>query len=481
MIKINEIEELINIFKDNNITPILVGGYVRDSVIDTNLISKDIDIEVYNSNGYDSLAKILDKYNPKLVGEKFGVIKININGLELDISLPRKENSIGKSHKDFEIEIFNTLSFPEAFKRRDFTINGIGYDLINNQYIDIYNGFRDINKKIIKHIDKETFIEDPLRIFRAIQFAARFDFNIDVSTKKLMREMIENDMLDDLSKERIFEEFNKLLLKSAKPSVGFELMREFKIIEKYFPELNAIIEIPQDEKYHPEGDVWTHTMMVIDAMANIELPNDKKENKLIYMYSCLCHDFGKYTHTQNEAGKITSKGHEEAGIEPTISFMKKLTDNKKLISKITPLVECHLRPTIFYKENYGENAIKKLSNKLLDNEVDIIDLAIVNKADSLGRTTLEAIKKETPQYDWIIDKYNEFKLNIKTPKLITGKYLIEKGHKPNKQFGIIIDDAYEYQIQNNITETQDIENYIFNKYSDVFVITENIDNDFLEH
>ena len=316
------IEDLISL----NIKPILVGGMVRDYFINNTIESKDIDIEIYTNKKYEEILDLLThkNYRCDIVGKNFGVIKTrDENNNEIDISLPRIEKLVGTKHTDFEIISNGELSFKEAFKRRDFTFNAIGYDFMENKIIDLYNGVNDIKNKTIKHVSAKTFIEDPLRIYRAIQFAARFGFDIHPRTKLLIKDMVSKGMLDEIPKERVFIEFEKLLTKSENPSIGFELMREFNILEKYFPE---------ELKWHPEGDVWIYTMMVIDEMAKLEVDKDKK---LLYLLSCLCHDLGKPSTTITlEDGKITSRGHEEAGIGPSISFLNRLTNNKKLIEQV---------------------------------------------------------------------------------------------------------------------------------------------------
>lgn len=461
MKKIKISKELLSILISNNIKPVLVGGYVRDFLMEGNVLSKDIDIELYTDKNYEELINILKIYSPKEVGKNFGVIKIDIGDDDFDLSLPRTESSIGDSHTDFDIEVDGQLSYKDAFKRRDFTMNAIGYDLEENNLIDIYNGQRDIKNKIIRHVNTETFIEDPLRIYRAIQFSSRFNFKIAPETNVLINAMIYNNDLDALPKERIFIEFNKILLKSEKPSIGFELMRSFGIIKKYFPELDKLIGVPQSPKWHPEGDVWIHTMMVIDEMARFfrENPGISEEKKIIYIYACLSHDLGKpYFTTIDNEGNIRSSGHEEGGIIPTQNFMNRLTNSQDLISKVCGLVEFHIRPSILYSQNSKLSTIKRLSNKLIDKGLTLEDLAIVNYADSLGRTTEIALNREVPQYNWIIDKFKNHNLVKKEKALIDGRDLINEGLKPGENFGLILNSLYDFQIENNITNKKDIVN-----------------------
>lgn len=453
---------LINDLIELNITPILVGGTVRDKLLDPKIESKDIDIEIYSKYNYEEIIELLQKKNYKcdFVGKQFGVIKLkDSNGEDIDLSLPRTEKSIGDKHTDFEIKLDGTLDFKEAFKRRDFTINAIGFNFINGKFIDIYNGMNDLRNKTIKHVNNKTFVEDPLRVYRAIQFAARFDFKVHNDTKDLIKNMIKNGLLDSLPKERIFVEFEKLLTKSKKPSIGFELMKELGILEKYFKELYDLIGIKQEPKWHPEGDVWIHTMMVIDKMANIECDKNKK---ILYMLSCLCHDLGKPEYTQTlEDGKITSKGHEAGGVEPTIRFLNKITNDVKLIDQTCRLVELHLQPTLLYVANSSNSAIKRLNNKLIDSQLCLIDLAIINKADTLGRTTESALNNEAPQYEWIMSKFKDLNLSDKKIiQLITGKDLIDLGYKPGPEFKEYLTKCYDYQIDNNIENKNEVYDYL---------------------
>ena len=413
---------------------ILVGGSLRDYFL--GIKSKDYDIEVYGLNSVDILIDILSKFgNVNLVGKSFGVLKFKYDGDEYDFSFPRKESKVSSGHRGFNIESNGFLSFKVASSRRDFTINSMGYDIIDNRLLDPYNGYSDIKNKIIRFVNKDSFREDPLRVYRAIGFSARFGFNIDNDTKELCKSIVNRGELEELSKERVFIEFNKLLLKSSKPSIGFNLMREFGIL-KYFPPLNNIIDIPQDKRYHPEGDVWIHTMMSLDIMAKF------KEKNLKLLYAILCHDFGKATHTQIYIDKITAIGHEKAGIEPTIEFLSSLTNEQKFINSILPLIEHHLKPSIFFKNGAKNGAIRRLSTK-----VNINELVIVAKADFLGRATKEAKEGIYKAGEWLLQKAKELKVNNNPPTpILQGKDLISIGLRPSKEFGDILKKVYELQL-----------------------------------
>ncbi|SHO81127.1 tRNA nucleotidyltransferase [hydrothermal vent metagenome] len=413
---------------------ILVGGSLRDYFL--NIKCKDYDIEVYGLDSVDTLIDILSKFGTvNLVGKSFGVLKFNYDGDEYDFSFPRRESKSALGHCGFDIECDGFLNFEEASSRRDFTINSMGYDIIEDKLLDPHNGYDDIKNRTIRYVNKRSFSEDALRVYRAIGFSARFEFDIDDDTKRLCKNIVDTQEFRELSKERVFIEFNKLLLKSSNPSIGFNLMREFGIL-KYFPPLKNIIDIPQDKRYHPEGDVWTHTMMAIDAMAKFENKNLK------LLYATLCHDFGKATHTQIYPDKISAIGHEKAGIEPTIEFLSSLTNEHKFINSIVPLVEHHLKPSIYFRNSAKNSTIRKLATK-----VNIEELIVVAKADFLGRRTKEAREGVYKAGIWLLAKAKELEVDKEPLKpLIQGRDLILLGVEPSPQFRVILDKIYQMQL-----------------------------------
>lgn len=220
---------IINIFEklnNNGYRPIVVGGFVRDKIMDHIHMPKDMDIEVYGLEKIENLVEFLSEFGSvNLVGKSFGVLKLRIDSMEIDLSLPRLEHKSAKGHKGFIVSLEPSLSFSHAARRRDFTINAIGYDYFADRILDPFEGQKDIDEKMLRCVDPNTFVEDPLRVLRAIQFAARFSLSLDETLERLCKEMIKSDLLDELPKERIFEEIKKLLLQSPKPSYGFELLQ----------------------------------------------------------------------------------------------------------------------------------------------------------------------------------------------------------------------------------------------------------------
>jgi len=430
--------EISNRLAKKGAKALLVGGSVRDSLL--GLKPKDYDIEVYGLE-LEELKKLLSEYGTvSQVGKSFGVLKLSYKKEVYDFSLPRVEKKIAKGHRGFEVSVDKNLEYKEAFKRRDFTINAIGYDIKEKSFIDLYGGISDLKNRTLKVVSEETFIEDPLRVYRAVQFVARFELTVEKNTKKLLTNMVEDKLLDELPKERVFEEFKKLLLKSKKPSLGFELLKEIKALE-YFPQLKAIVGVKQDPTYHPEGDVWTHTMMALDAL-------DKKELKLCF--GVLCHDMGKAVTTKVIDGKITSRGHEESGVEIAKEFLEILTDDKRLIEGVLPLVRWHFAPMAFYKQGAKNKAIRRLATK-----VNIQELVDVARADFLGRDTLEAKSGYFYAGEWLLKKAKELNVQSSPPKpLIQGRDLIELGLKPSPQFKDILYKLYQLQLDGEINSKE---------------------------
>ena len=442
--------------KKKNAKAIVVGGSVRDHFL--KLPIKDYDIEVYGLETIEVLEKILAQHGSvNLVGKSFGVLKFQHEGEEYDFSFPRREQKIAIGHRGFDVNIDGTMSFKEASKRRDFTLNAMGYDIENLLFLDPYNGRDDMQKKLLSHIDDVTFVEDPLRVYRAVQFSARFGYTLSNKTLGLCKSMVLDGMLEELPKERIYVEFTKLLLKSPKPSVGFELMKELGMLW-YFPELEALIGIPQSKVWHPEGDVWIHTMMCLDKMVQF-LEKDKKLN-LKYMFAILCHDLGKATHTTvEEDGRIRAIGHEEAGIEPTKSLLYRITNEHDFIASILPLVEHHLKPSQFYNGKAKDKAFRKLATK-----VKIEELVVVAEADFLGRTTTESLLGVYDAGKWMLERAKSLKVERKPLRgLIRGRDLIAVGLKPSSKFKIILEELYDLQLEGKISKKEEALEYINEK------------------
>jgi len=464
--------------KSNGAKAIVVGGSVRDHFL--KLPIKDYDIEVYGLENLEALERILAAFGSvNLVGKSFGVLKFVYEKEEYDFSFPRLESKISKGHRGFEVTVNGKLDFKTAARRRDFTVNAMGYDIEGKGFLDPFNGQEDIQNKILRHIDDETFVEDPLRVYRAVQFAARFGYGLAEETKVLCQGMVEKGMLEELPKERVYAEWKKLLLKANKPSLGFEMMRDLAVLQ-YFPELEAIIDVPQAVQWHPEGDVWVHTLMSLDVMSKLcrsgcavtqggnalgaPHPDDKNEDKqkLKFMFAILCHDFGKASTTafDEEKGRLRALGHEAAGVEPTRNFLYRLTDEHDFVESILPLVEYHLMPSQFYKNGAKSAAIRRLATK-----VNIEELVCVAKADFLGRTTEDAKRGVYEAGEWLLEKAKQLKVEKKPlANVLQGKDLIALGLKPSVLFRKILDEVYEKQIEGMVVTKEEAVLYVRENY-----------------
>ena len=297
-----------------------VGGYVRDKILGR--ANKDIDIEVYGVTPEELKDIVSSLGTLKTQGASFGVY--NLKGYDIDIAQPRKETTTGRGHKDFEVFVDPFISEDKAARRRDFTMNAMMQNVLTGEIVDPFGGQEDLKKGLIRHVDDTTFVEDPLRVFRAAQFAARFNFDIAPETLALMKTMD----VTTLPKERVYGEMQKALLKAEKPSKFFEVLRDADLLSDWFPELERLIGCEQDSFYHPEGDVWNHTMLVLDEAAKRK---DKVENPEFFLISALCHDMGKPdVVSKGEDSRIHTYAHDMAGVPVARRFLNRLNTNVKL-------------------------------------------------------------------------------------------------------------------------------------------------------
>jgi len=424
---------------------LLVGGCVRDTLMGAQ--PKDWDLEAYNLEPV-RLREVLDQFGPvNVVGESFTVYKL---GQHLDVSIPRRERKAGRGHKGFVIEGDPSMSVEEAARRRDFTVNAILEDPLTGELIDPYHGRRDIERRLLRAVSAETFAEDSLRVLRAAQFAARFEFDIDADTVALCRHVD----LTDLPAERIWGELEKLLLRSKLPSIGLEWLHKLGAIEQLFPEIQSLIGVPQDPEWHPEGDCFVHTKLVIDRAR--ELIDDLAyPRKVTVMLAALAHDFGKPATTQFIDGRLRSRGHEEAGVPPAESFLDRINihtiDGYSVRQQVISLVREHLKPGEFYKkrDEVGEGAFRRLARRC---EPDL--LYRVAKADSLGRNA-DWVPREkwygSEAQEWFIERSRELQVEQQPPDpILLGRHLLELGLKPGPQVGEITRAVYEMQLDGRV-------------------------------
>lgn len=427
----------------------LVGGRVRDMLLAEMRhrpiqAARDLDIEVYGLEAA-RLRELLDRFGRvDTVGESFTVYKLG----DLDVSIPRRESKTGRGHKGFTVSGDPTMSVEEAARRRDFTINAILLEPQSGECMDPFNGRHDLEHGLLRAVDPATFVEDSLRVLRAMQFAARFEFEIEPATADLCRGID----LDDLPTERIWGEIEKLLLGANRPSIGLTVGRELGVVEKLFPELHALIGCEQEPDWHPEGDVWVHTLQCVDVARGL-IDDLDHARALVVMLGTLCHDLGKPPTTEFIDGRIRSRGHEEAGVLPTARFLDRINVNSvdgfDVRGQILAIVATHLKPGEFYKrrDQVGDGAFRRLARKC---EIDL--LYRVAKADSLGRRADHAPPPDADAQEWFLERARALAVqNAPLPPILLGRHLLAMGQTPGPRIGRILDAIYELQMDGVVT------------------------------
>ncbi len=454
----DDLQAVLDAIKSAGGTATIVGGAVRDNILGYD--PKDIDIEVSGTPMPALENALRASFKVDAVGRSFGVLKVTATEGEepFDISLPRTESKTGQGHRGFTADVDPNLSFYEASARRDFTINAIGYDPQREWNLDPHGGIEDLEEGLLRHVGP-AFAEDPLRVFRACQFAARFEFEICTETLEMCHSL--QDELHELPKERLWEEFKKLLLKSKRPSVGLDALVSTGAIS-ILPELKAMLHVDQDPEWHPEGQdhplksLWVHMGMVVDQAVRVLADDgiEDEEHRLVILLGALCHDLGKPATTEFGDGRWHAYNHEAEGVEPTLSFLARIGCPPSIVERVVPLVAQHLKPFQLFGSKAGNSAIRRLAVK-----VPLLDLCRVARADFLGRTTADALAMEDSrdviETKWLLDKAEVLHVRDAAPEsLLMGRHLIALGVAPGKRIGEII--AYSFQAQlDGIFEDED--------------------------
>jgi len=400
-----------------------VGGFVRDGLMGVNCL--DIDIEVYGIVP-QLLREILSRFGEVLdKGASFGVLGLAHSNI--DIAMPRTESRTGSKHTDFDITVNPFLDPREAARRRDFTVNAMMRDVLSGEILDFYGGREDLKNHIIRCVCPETFVEDALRVFRGAQFAARFGADIEAETLALCASM----EVGELTFERILGETEKALLKAERPSEYFRLLRRMNHLREFFPEIEKMAEIPQNPKFHPEGDVFEHTMLVIDTAAQLW---SRSEWPLAFMLSALFHDIGKIVATETqEDGRITAYGHEVLGLELAEKALRRISRHEKLIKTVLNHISLHMRPNMLS----GAKSKKKKTRHLFDLSLCPNDLILLSRADASGK--LDEPYDEANEA-WLRERLDDYRQRLEMP-MVTGEDLIKAGLKPGKDFSEILQRA----------------------------------------
>ena len=423
----------------------VVGGYLRDRLL--GIDSKDVDVEVFGVS-LDELAQRLSAAGRvDLVGRSFGIVKWTLpSGSTYDLSIPRRDSKVGIGHRGFEVEFDPRMEPRDAANRRDFTINALMLDLRTGELLDFFGGLGDLERRVLRHVGP-AFVEDPLRVLRAMQFVARFDLTVAPETVALCREMVGS--FDELSKERVREEWFKWAAQSAVPSRGLRFLAESGWLV-HFPEIAALAETPQDPDWHPEGDVFVHTGHCLDRLVELlEWRAADRETRVVYALAVLAHDFGKpeTTHREVKRGvlRIVSPGHEAAGVLRAERFFERIGAPEAIVRRVGPLVREHL----VGMQEMTPRAIRRLARRLAPENIE--GLAVVMTADAMGRPPLPAVVP--PHVVALLDAARREDVAAAAPApLLLGRHLIELGLPPGPAIGALLARGYDAQLDGEFVD-----------------------------
>ena len=424
---------------------LIVGGWVRDRIMNRPATAEpNIDLEVFHI-APERLRALLEGFGRvEAVGESFQVYKLGA----IDISLPRRDSKAGRGHRGFVVVGDPDMSIEEAARRRDFTVNAISWDPLSDEYFDPFGGRGDIDRRLLRMVDAQTFPDDSLRVLRAIQFVARLGFALDEATRDVCRGIA----LDDLPSERIWGEVEKLLFADT-PSIGFALAMDLGVVAKLFPELQALAGCPQEYEWHPEGDVWVHTLQVIDQ-ARARIADLERPQAIAVMLGAVCHDLGKPATTAFIDGRIRSMDHEEQGVAPAAAFLDRVNVNAiegyDVRRQVLGITAQHLKPGSWFKvrDEVGDGAFRRLAHK-----VDLELLARVAKSDCEGR---KPGTFDCTAMDWFLERARAIGADKGPPKpILLGRHLLELGLKPGPRVGEILKAVYELQMDGSVTNLEE--------------------------
>jgi len=413
----------------------LVGGCIRDLVLGRQ--PHDLDIEISGLPPGRLHTLLTEHFSVQFVGKAFGVFKLQ--GLPIDISIPSRLLTDNESATGLLRQSDPDMDIDEALARRDFTVNAMAWDPDTLEFRDPFNGRADLDAHVLRHISA-CFTEDPLRVLRGMQLAARFGLTAAPETVALCKTLTQ----DGQPSERLWEEWKKLLLQGVKPSLGLQFLSDCGWL-RFYPELAALQGCEQDPIWHPEGDVWIHTLHCLDWFA-LECTGNQQDDLIIGL-GILCHDFGKPATTTTDYGRITSRGHEPQGEAPTRRFLERLTNQNDFINEVIPLVLYHLRPRALFDANASDSAVRRLAK-----QVKRIDrLVRVARADHAGRPPKPF--DGFPAGAWLLERARRLEVEDQAPTpLVTGRHLLELGMLPGPRLREILDDCYEAQLDGEFSD-----------------------------
>jgi len=443
-----------------------VGGFVRDALLGR--ATDDADVEVYGvpAERLHALVEALFPGRVNTVGRSFGVFKVHLGSdLDLDVSIPRSDSKTGSGHRGFVVSGDPFLEFAEAARRRDFTVNALACDPLTGAVLDAHGGLADLEARTLRAVDAATFPDDPLRAWRAFQLAARLGFELDQGTVALVGSMVKAGELADLSRERVTDELRKLLGAPA-PSVGLALARTTGAIDASFPELAALAATPQDPEWHPEGDVWVHTLLVVDAAARVVARGTwdlQGPEPLHVMLGALLHDLGKATTTghavKDGRSRVVSPRHEAEGLAPASALLSRLTFGEDAERAALAIVRWHLSPgSLFYAWERGElderayvNAVRKVLKRIHPVRWPVLLAACEGDWRGRGIAGVEAMPFD-PGTRFAEAVLSERLDLAPTTPLVLGRDVLALGVAPGPEVGRLVREIEEARDRGEIEE-----------------------------
>ena len=404
---------------------VVVGGWVRDHL--NGIGSKDLDLEIFGPSR-DELTDLLSPFGfTKPVGREFPVWRQTRDGI--DVSYPRA----GADRFDAGVDGSLEEAFREASRHRDLTINAIGWDPISKALIDPWNGRDDLEARRLRAVSAETFGVDPLRVLRVARLKSRLDASVDSELESLCRGLD----LGALAPERIAAELARILCESVRPSIALEFLAEIDQLD-VLPPIRELQDVEQDPRWHPEGDVFVHTCLVIDRAAEIARADTlTDEARRVLMFSALCHDLGKPATTRIEAdGRIRSLQHEAESASCTRTWLEQLRLGDARIRAIVALVASHLAPAQFVRQGAKAAAYRRLARKLEPAAVTVVDLERLARADHLGRSTAEALTGRFEAGERFLRAAREADIHEGVPAdVVSASMLLARGMVPGPELG----------------------------------------------
>ena len=416
----------------------LVGGCVRDAFLGLPL--KDIDIEVFGV-GYEELARALRAHGRvDLVGRSFGVAKVTLDGGVYDFSIPRRDSKTGRGHRGFEVQLEPDISPRDAAARRDFTINALMLDPRTGELLDFFGGLQDLEHRVLRHTSP-AFDEDPLRVLRGMQFAARFQLSASPDTLERCRAIASS--APELPPERVREEWLKWASRSALPSAGLRVVEQCGWLD-HFAEIANLRDVPQDPEWHPEGDVFSHTLHALDALVQLpEWRNAPEPQRIVWSLAVLTHDLGKAntTTTAERLGRsrIISPGHEHESTHLAESFLGRMLTPHAIVERVLPLVSQHMA----HFHEASDRAVRRLARRLVPETVE--SLCVVMTADAFGRPPRPCVTPESVTQ--LRSVAQRLKIADAAPRpLLQGRHLLALGLDPGPEVGRWTQAAFEAQL-----------------------------------